>query len=264
MTTRYLRFLITAGLAGAVAGCASVMPAPSGGGGGDSGVLTGSVTYRERVALPPDAIVEVWIVDATPGMMIQAIVAQTTISTEGRQVPIRFELRYPRERVLPDHNYIVKAVIKSQREMLFASDDGLPVITHGHPSEVTLRLHHVGAAPTAGAGGLWGTAWRLEDLAGAGVLDRVQATLEFPETGKVAGNASCNRCFGSAQISGPTTIRFGALGTTRMACAEAVGNQEAKYLRALEGAEGFALQGDTLLVYSKGLDRPLRFFRKER
>ena len=51
---------------------------------------------------------------------------------------------------------------------------------------------------------------------------------------------------------------------TRKACAEAVGNQEAKYLRALEGAEGFALQGETLLVYSKGLDRPLRFFRKER
>ena len=66
------------------------------------GVLRGSVTYRERIALPPDATVEVWIVDASPGMMIQAILAQTTVAAEGRQVPIRFELPYPRERVVAE------------------------------------------------------------------------------------------------------------------------------------------------------------------
>lgn len=259
MTTRFLWLLITAGLAG----CAGVMPTAPAGSGGD-GVLTGSVTYRERVALPPDAVVEVWIVDATPGPMIQAIVAQTTFATQGRQVPIPFELRYPRARVLSDHHYIVKAVIQSQRQTLFANEDGVAAITQGQPSEVTLRLQQqVRAAPAAGNGGLWGTAWRLEDLAGAGVLDRVEATLEFPEPGKVAGNASCNRFFGSAAVAG-ASLTFGALGTTRMACAEAVGNQEAKFLRALEGAERFSQQGSTLLVYSRGTDRPLRFLRKER
>ena len=95
------------------------------------------------------------------------------------------------------------------------------------------------------------------------MLDRALATLEFPETGKVAGNASCNQFFGSATIAG-ASLGFGALGATRRACAEAVGTQEANYLRALQDAECFALQGDTLLVYSKGLDRPLRFVRLRR
>jgi heat shock protein HslJ len=78
---------------------------------------------------------------------------------------------------------------------------------------------------------LWGTAWRLEDLAGAGVLDRVEATLAFPETGKAAGNGSCNRFFGTVEISGDS-IEFGALGSTRMACTEPVSTQPLRFVRA--------------------------------
>jgi len=106
-----------------------------------------------------------------------------------------------------------------------------------------------------------GTAWRLEDLGGAGVVDRVEATLEFPEAGKVVGSGSCNRFFGSVEISGES-IRFGPLGATRMACVEAVMNQEAKYLEALRDAERFTRDGSALLIYRKGMERPLRFLPK--
>lgn len=107
---------------------------------------------------------------------------------------------------------------------------------------------------------IWGTAWLLEDLGGSGVLDRVQATLEFPEPGKAAGNGSCNRFFGTVEVSGES-ITFGRLGSTRMACVEAVAMQEGKYLKALEAAERFAIDGSILLIYSKGMDKPLRFTR---
>ncbi len=46
-----------------------------------------------------------------------------------------------------------------------------------------------------------GTQWLLEDLAGRGVLDRLQSTLRFAETGRVSGRAGCN------DFSGP--IRWG-------------------------------------------------------
>ncbi|MGH7498921.1 MAG: META domain-containing protein [Gemmatimonadales bacterium] len=110
------------------------------------------------------------------------------------------------------------------------------------------------------AKGLRGTSWRLEDLGGAGVLDDAEATLEFPEAGKVAGRGSCNRFFGKVETAGDS-IRFGPIGSTRMACAEAVGIQEGKYLKALAGAERFAVDGATLLVYSRAMDKPLRFTR---
>jgi heat shock protein HslJ len=107
---------------------------------------------------------------------------------------------------------------------------------------------------------LWGTAWRLEDLAGAGVLDRVEATLTFPETGRAAGNGSCNRFSGTVEISGDS-IGFGPLASTRMACAEPISTQEGKYLSALQQAERFAFDGPALLIYSKGIPQPLRFVR---
>jgi heat shock protein HslJ len=106
---------------------------------------------------------------------------------------------------------------------------------------------------------LQGTEWLLEDLAGRGVVDRVQATLAFPEPNRVAGNGSCNRFFGGVKISGES-IKFDPLASTQMAClTEAVSNQEANYLKALEGAKKIVMVGPYLLIYSKGMDKPLRF-----
>jgi heat shock protein HslJ len=106
--------------------------------------------------------------------------------------------------------------------------------------------------------GLPGTEWHLEDLGGVGVLEHVEATLAFPETGKAAGNGSCNRFFGAVEISGES-IKFGPLASTRMACPDAISNQEAKYLKALEGAERVTREGSHLTIYCKGMDKPLRF-----
>jgi heat shock protein HslJ len=92
-------------------------------------------------------------------------------------------------------------------------------------------------------------------------VDRVQATLEFPEPGRVAGNASCNRFVGSVEITGQM-IKIGSLGSTKMACAEAVNIQEMKYLKALESAERVTIDGTTLQIFSKGMEKPLRFTRR--
>ena len=105
---------------------------------------------------------------------------------------------------------------------------------------------------------LVGSEWLLEDLGGAGVIDNIQATLSFPEAGKAAGSGSCNRFFGPAEITG-SAIKLGPLGSTRMACPEAVMNQEKKYLDALEAAERFEWKEPYLLIYCKGFEKPLRF-----
>lgn len=106
---------------------------------------------------------------------------------------------------------------------------------------------------------LVGTEWRLEDLGGAGIMDNSQATIAFPEAGRVAGNSSCNRFTGTVAITG-ATLKMGPLASTRMACmAEAMSTQEAKYLKALEGATRYEWQDPYLLIYCDGLDKPLRF-----
>jgi heat shock protein HslJ len=112
------------------------------------------------------------------------------------------------------------------------------------------------------AGELVETSWRLEDLGGARALEGVEATLEFPEARKAGGRASCNRFFGTVEISGDS-VKFGPLAATKMACIDDATNaQEVKYLQALQGAERFAFDGPALLIYSKGMEKPLRFARK--
>jgi heat shock protein HslJ len=93
------------------------------------------------------------------------------------------------------------------------------------------------------------------------VLGSVDATLEFPEAGKVAGSGSCNRFSGSVETSGET-IRVGNLASTRMACVEAVMSQEERYFGALQGAERVTLDGATLFIRTRGMEKPLRFVRK--
>jgi heat shock protein HslJ len=124
-----------------------------------------------------------------------------------------------------------------------------------------LRIRERGAPvdqPVDPTKGLLGTAWVLEDLAGAGVVDRVQATLEFAEDGTVSGNGSCNRFHGTLTVTGDA-ITFGPQATTRMMCAEAVMQQETAYLAALREAERFETDGTFLYIHAAGRPQPLRF-----
>lgn len=105
---------------------------------------------------------------------------------------------------------------------------------------------------------VWGTAWRLDSLAGAGVRDDAEATLEFPAEGRASGNGSCNRFNGVVTIAGDS-IQFGGLAATRKACAEPLMRQEEAYFAALREAERYELAGDVLLIHAAGQPEPLRF-----
>ena len=53
--------------------------------------VRGHVWYRERMALPPDAQVKIEVLDAS-GPQGPLILAQASFGTEGRQVPIPFQV----------------------------------------------------------------------------------------------------------------------------------------------------------------------------
>jgi putative lipoprotein len=228
---------------------------------GNDPVVRGTASFHERVALPPDAMLVVTLADTTPVIMSTPIVAEAVLRVGGAQPPLPFELPFERTRIDRDHYYGLRAAIRSGGQVLFETAAAQPVITRDNPKRVELLLVRAAAVAAAPAPALVGTAWRLEDLAGTGVIDRTLATLEFPEAGSVVGQGTCNRFFGQFEASG-TTLTIARLGATKKLCPPALMDQEAKYLRALEGAQRFEIEGTTLRVYSAGLDRPLRFATK--
>ena len=225
----------------------------------DESVVTGSVAYRERIALPPDAVIQVSLSDVSRADAAATVVAETTIVAGARQVPIPFSLRYDQSRIQANNSYAVRAVIKSGDRMLFTTDAAYRVITQGNPTQANLQLVRVSAGDVeSGASRLERTTWVLADLGGTAVLAKAP-TLEFADSGRVAGNGSCNRFTGSVRLSGES-ISFSPLAATRMACVDpAVTRQETSYFQALQGAERFRVDGNTLFIHSKGLAQPLRF-----
>ena len=127
-------------------------------------------------------------------------------------------------------------------------------------SSVRIPVASQGAQRSKATSGLSRTEWRLEELGGNKLLDNSEATLYFPESGKIAGNGSCNRFFGTVEVNGKA-LKLGPLASSRMACPEAIMNQERKYLEALQSAERFDLQGSHLKIYCAGIEKPLRFTR---
>ena len=126
------------------------------------------------------------------------------------------------------------------------------------PSAAPSGAAQAAAAPTS----LHGTTWQLVDLSGTAPLSDVRATLSFPEEGRLAGTGSCNRYFGSVKLTGDA-MEIAGVGSTKMACPEPIMGQENRYLQALQGATRYAIDGDTLSIWVKGSDKPLRFSRQE-
>ena len=85
---------------------ATVPAAPSG-----QATLTGTVIYRERIALPQDARLTVHVSDVSRMDAPAPVIAETEIATEGRQVPIPFSLTYDRSRIDARGRYSVSARI---------------------------------------------------------------------------------------------------------------------------------------------------------
>jgi putative lipoprotein len=104
--------------------------------------VTGSVTYRQRIALSPAAIVQVQLVDVSRADAAAVVLAEQTIRPE-HQVPIPFELVYDRSRIDPAHRYGVQARITDGDRLAFMNDGALPVITHGAPTTVEVVVRPV-------------------------------------------------------------------------------------------------------------------------
>src|SRR5262245_55116595 len=77
------------------------------------GVLAGTESYRERIALRPDASIDVRLEDVSRAAVAATVLAEQRIVADGRQVPIPFELRYPTERIEPRRTYGVRGEIRA-------------------------------------------------------------------------------------------------------------------------------------------------------
>jgi heat shock protein HslJ len=98
--------------------------------------------------------------------------------------------------------------------------------------------------------------WVVESVGG-----ERRAHIAFAVDGKVTGSGGCNRLTGRAEISGDS-ITFGAIATTRMACAPNVMQQERKLLDALAAARSYHIADIVLTLHDAPGVELIRLTRK--
>ncbi|MBC6698214.1 YbaY family lipoprotein [Hymenobacter puniceus] len=106
--------------------------------------VTGTVTYRERMALPATAVVRVHLLDVSRQDIAATIIDSVTIRPNGDQVPLPFTLTYDPGRIQESNTYIVQARIQVSGQLLFLSDVAYPVITRGNPQQAQVLLRRAG------------------------------------------------------------------------------------------------------------------------
>ncbi|KQZ69288.1 hypothetical protein ASE06_00145 [Sphingopyxis sp. Root214] len=114
-----LTHMLAAGVAAAaLAGCATT-PAPA----EQSVTVTGSIAYRERIALPPTAQIEVSLDDVSLADAPARNLARQIFKADGKQVPFAFTLTVDKARIEPRNSYAVSARITGpDGKLMFITD----------------------------------------------------------------------------------------------------------------------------------------------
>lgn len=102
--------------------------------------VAGTVTYRERLTLTPEATLVVELRDVSYAYGPAPLIARQTIVGPG-QVPIEFEVHYSRKDIISGNRYSISAeIVESDGRLAFTNDTAHEVITHGKPDRVGMIL----------------------------------------------------------------------------------------------------------------------------
>ena len=102
--------------------------------------VSGTVTYRERLALSPGAKLVMDLRDVSYADAPSKLIARQTIIGPG-QVPIKFKVEYSRDDIDSRNVYSIAAkIMESDGRLAFINDTTYEVITHGNPSKVDMVL----------------------------------------------------------------------------------------------------------------------------
>lgn len=191
-TTSAAGLALAAGLGLAASACdadsnsaQTTSPAPPG---ADASVR-GTITYRERIALTPDAVVTVQLRDTSYADAAAVLIAEQVIGSPG-QVPIDFDLRYVSDEIDDRNVYSVWAVItEGDGRMAFTNDTAYDVITRGNPRRVDMTLVMVEPPPELAPEG-----WSPTDP------DRVEAPVHATDVGMIWEGSTGSRSSGYLHV----------------------------------------------------------------
>ena len=139
---KFWQLLSGAVLAMALVGCNNMNQPANANEGAEALAVTGSVYYRERVALPEHAMVTVTLADASKQDVAVKVLSQVSFPAAGKQVPFNFALPYSMAQIPANSRIIVSARIDIDGQLLYTTPRMYEVVSNGQGS-VEIQLERV-------------------------------------------------------------------------------------------------------------------------
>ncbi|TIL44002.1 YbaY family lipoprotein [Mesorhizobium sp.] len=218
--------------------------------------LKGEVMYRERIALPPKAVLSVQLADVSLADATAAVIGERKVAPAG-QVPIKFEISFVPQVIRPHMTYALQARITVDDRLLFISDMRHQVDPLSDAPQ-TIMLKMVTSSEQPASAPVVGQIWLIEYIDGVGVIAEPQATFRIDEAGKAGGSGPCNAYFATAKVDG-STIAISDIGSTFKACAPETMAEEKALFEALAKAASYHVDAGKLIIVDKDDRVILRF-----
>ena len=150
--------------------------------------VSGEVFYRERIALPPNAVLTVQLSDVSLADAPASTIAEQKIDPAG-QVPIKFEIKFDPAVTQPKASYALQARITVDDQLWFINDQRYAVDPlKPEPQNMLLKkVSQSSEAPPT----LFDTTLLAEDIEGRGVIDNAQSTFGVASDRRVTGRGEC-------------------------------------------------------------------------
>ncbi len=107
--------------------------------------VTGTVSYLQRIALPPTAVIVLQLQDVSRADAPAIVVAEEKITLGEHQVPVKFSIKFDPAKIDQKHRYAIGAQILDDGRLRFVNDKSYPVLTQGNPNHADLILHQAAA-----------------------------------------------------------------------------------------------------------------------
>ncbi|WP_068109898.1 YbaY family lipoprotein [Tropicimonas marinistellae] len=210
--------------------------------------LSGTVTYRERMMLPPDAVLEVRLEDVSLADA-PSVTLGTYRADAPKAPPFPFEVEYDPAEIDVSGRYSLRATVRAGDKLLMTTDTAYPVLTAGDGTDVEMLLRMTGSDATAKPDSDFvNTYWKILTLGGEAV--QIAEGAREPHVilrtdGSYNATVGCNMIRGAHETQ-DDTVRFKPGVTTLMACPPPLDSMEKALIATLAAAEAYSVSGEMM------------------
>ncbi|MDT0575270.1 META domain-containing protein [Croceicoccus sp. F390] len=213
--------------------------------------VSGDLVYRERIALPPGAQMEIIVSDITNGADRELVLARSQTSIERRGPPVPFSIDVSTLNISEGPLYGLRAFIKDpDGKTMFRTSSPFLLNLRDARNEVGSIMLTMTSAQDAGSEGIIDVqdgVWRITQIGYDVAPQPTAPTINFALDGRLYGDTGCNNFSAEYKLDG-SAISKTAIAVTQRACEPGLMQQERRFLDVLNGIDRVTLDADGRLV----------------